>query len=215
MTLFNPSVSLLCAFFYSLVVSFTDFNYIYVLPIIYILFLNRAYIFFILKKLFALNLFIFLLFLTLLINSEFNDALNIYLRTNAILLFNISIFYSSSGYDIIRGLNILKLPKNFISSMYFTIKMIEYLNDDFKNILNTLKTRGFKAKNSLFTYETFGNIIGMLFIRSIKKAESLKNTFLSRGFLGDIYLINNYKTSKNDYFLIVLVLLVFLYKVCL
>lgn len=215
MSLFNPVISLLCTFIYSLIVSFTQFEYIFVLPILYILFLNRNDIVYILKKLFALNLFVFLLFLTLLISSEFDSALNIYVRINAILLFNISIFYSSNGYDLVRGLNMLNFPKKFISTMYFTIKMIEYLNSDIKNIFNTLKTRGFKAKNSLFVYETFGNIIGMLFVRVIRKAESLKNTFLTRSFDGDIYLINNYKISKNDYILSFMIITVFIYKVCL
>ncbi len=215
MRLFNPAVALLCAFTYSLLVSFSKFEYVYIVPILFVLYFYYKDIFSILKKLIALNLFVFLLFLTLLINSDFQSALNIYIRTNAILLFNLAIFYTSSGYDIVRGLSILKFPTNLISTMYFTIKMIEYLNSDFKSILNTLKTRGFKASNSLFTYQTFGNLVGMLFVRAIRKAESLKNTFQSRGFSGDIYLFNNSKIMKNDYFLILLLLLIFIYKVYL
>ncbi len=212
MTFFNPAISLLCALFYSVILSFSQFEYIFILPVLFVLYLNYKNIFDILKKLLTLNLFIFLLFISLLISSDLNSALNIYIRTNAIMLFNIGIFYTSNGYDLIKGLNMLKFPVKLISTMFFTIKMIEYLNNDVKNILNTLKTRGFKAKNSLFTYQTFGNIIGMLFIRAINKTQSLNDTFLSRSFNGNIYLINNYTIQKTDYILVFLIFLIFLYK---
>ena len=109
----------------------------------------------------------------------------------------------------------MKFPAKFTSSTFFTLKMIESLTSDFKSIKTTLKARGFRANSSLFTYYTFGNVLGMLFVKSIRKSNSLKDSFLSRGFLGQIYLNDEFCISKRDYNLIVAVCLTVLLKVVL
>ena len=213
MSIFNPAISLVCAFCYSLIVSFSYFEVYFLLPIVFLLFINRTHLLIILKKLLFLNLFIFILFLTLLYSSTFEDALNIYIRANAIILFNLCLFFSSKGYDIVRALSILKLPKSLVSSTYFTLKMIEVLSQDFVLIKNSLKARGFKANTSLFTYETFGNVLGLLFVKAIRKSYALKQTFMHRGFKGEIFLNDDFSLGKKDFLLILTTFFIILIKV--
>lgn len=52
--------------------------------------------------------------------------------------------------------------------------MIQSLSDEIKRVRQTLKARGFKAASNLFSYETFGNIFGHIFILSIKKQTRCK-----------------------------------------
>jgi len=215
MKTFNPAISLILAFIFSLLVSFSTFDVIYLLPIFTLFYYVKKHLRAIFKKLLFLNLFIFVLFLVLLIESSLEEALNVYIRTNVIILFNLCVFYSSKGYDIVRGLCLLKFPDKFTSSTFFTLKMIESLTSDFKNIKTTLKARGFKANSSMFTYYTFGNVLGMLFVKSIRKSNSLKDSFIARGFDGKIYLNDEFKISKVDYSLIFAVALTVLLKVVL
>ena len=213
MSIFNPAISLVCAFLYSLIVSFSYFEVYFLFPLAFLLFVNKVHLFTIFKKLLFLNLFIFILFLTLLYSSTFYDSLNIYIRANAIILFNLCLFFSSKGYDIVRALSILKLPKSLVSTTYFTLKMIEFLSQDFVLIKNSLKARGFKARTSLFTYETFGNILGLLFVKAIRKSYALKQTFIYRGFKGEIFLNDDFSLNKNDLFLVVVTFFTILIKV--
>ncbi|MGA1940436.1 CbiQ family ECF transporter T component [Arcobacter sp. YIC-310] len=210
---FNPSISLLSAFIYSILVSFSAFEFYYIFPIIFLLFCQKKHLFLILRKLLFLNFFIFILFLTLLYSSSLNEALNIYIRANAILLFNIALFFTSKGYDIVRALNSLNFPSSVVSSTYFTLKMIEFLTKDFTLIKNSLKARGFKADTSLFTYETFGNIMGLLFVKAIRKSYSLRQTFIYRGFKNKIYLNEDFIVQVYDKYLIFTVLFTILTKV--
>lgn len=213
MKFINPAVALACAFIYSLIVSFSIFEVYFLLPILFVLYLQKEVLKDIFKKLLFLNLFIFVLFLVLFFSTTLQEALNVYIRANAIILFNIALFFYSKGYDIVRALNILKFPNVVVSSMYFTLKMIEFLNNDFKALRNTLKARGFKARSSLFTYETFGNIVGLLLVKSIRKASSMQDTFEARGFNGKIYLNDDFNINKLDYILIILVLFIIVVKV--
>lgn len=210
---FNPAVALIVSFVYSLVISFSYYKFYFLLPLLFILYLNKENLLIIFKKLLFLNIFIFVLFLVLLIESTFKDALNIYVRANSIILFNLTLFFNSYGYDIVRGLKILKFPSSFIATTYFALKIIDYLVDNIKSIKKNLKSRGFKANTSLFTYEVFGNIFGMLFVKVIMKSQRLKNSFKARGFKGEIYLNDSFSIEKVDLILIFLLFFMIIIKV--
>lgn len=209
MNKFNASVLLFCAFLYSIFISFNTFEFLYTLPIVFMIYCEYKNIFKILKKLLFLNLFIFMIFVVLLLQDSLQEALNIYIRTNMIILFNLLLFSNSSGYDIVRALNELRFPKKIVSSVYFTLKMIQTLSDEFIKIKQTLKARGFQASTTIFAYETYGNLFGHIFVKSIKKANAMQDSFKLRGFHGKIYLINNSKLSVYDVILIFLVCLLY------
>lgn len=213
MSRFSSSILLISAFLYSIFVSFNTVEFIFLFPIAYVAYCEYENIIEILKKLLFLNLFILMIFVVLLIQGSFEEALNIYIRTNLIILFNLLLFSHSSGYDVVRALNELRFPKKFVSAVYFTLKMIQTLTDEFKKIKTTLRARGFRANSSMFTYETYGNLFGHIFVKSIKKAQALQDSFELRGFKGKIYLINNYKLSVYDLILLFLVCMLFVQKV--
>ncbi|WP_164970007.1 energy-coupling factor transporter transmembrane protein EcfT [Arcobacter sp. CECT 8983] len=205
----SPTASFIAAIFYSLFISFSNVEFLYFLPLLYVLFCEYKNFFQIFKRVILLNVFIVMIFVVLLFQTSLDEALNVYLRTNMIIIFNIAIFFRSSGYDIVRALNDLKFPKTVVSSIYFTLKMIQVLSDELKTIRQTLKARGFRANSSLFAYETYGNLFGHIFVKSIRKAYALEQTFSLRGFHGRIYLINTIKISFYDLILIFLITLIY------
>lgn len=208
----NEAVKLIVSLLFSFLVAFSSLEYFYILPILAVLFYEQKNIIKIFKKLVLLN--IFIIFLVLFVAfQDFSMAVELFLRTNLILLFNITIFHKSKGYDIVRGFNTLKVSPKFISIFYFTISLIEYLFIEFKNIKNSLKARGFSAKTSMFVYETFGNIFAMMFIKAIKKSEDMRLSMIARGFNSQIFLLETNEISKKDIFVLSLVGIIFLIKV--
>ncbi len=212
---FNPAISLICAFIFTLSASFSNFNIYFLLPIIFLVAVNFSNSLEVLKKLLFLNLFIFTIFIFVWFQADFYEAINIYLRTNIIIFFNLLLFFDSKGLDIIRGFFLLKFPKRFISAFYFTWKMIIELQNEFKNIKISLVSRNFSNKTSLFTYQTYGNILGLLFIKSMQKAQNLKDSFDLRGFNGEIYLNSDFSLSKFDYVLLFITIFTLILKVFL
>lgn len=212
---FNPAISLICAFIFTLSASFSNFNIYFLLPIIFLVAVNFSNSLEVLKKLLFLNLFIFTIFIFVWFQADFYEAINIYLRTNIIIFFNLLLFFDSKGLDIIRGFFLLKFPKRFISAFYFTWKMIIELQNEFKNIKISLVSRNFSNKTSLFTYQTYGNILGLLFIKSMQKAQNLKDSFDLRGFNGEIYLNSDFSLSKYDYILLFITIFTLILKVFL
>lgn len=207
----NEAVKLIVSLLFSFLLAFSSLEYFYILPILAVLFYEQKNIIKIFKKLVLLN--IFIIFLVLFVAfQDLQMAIELFLRTNLILLFNITIFYKSKGYDIVRGFNTLQVSPKFISIFYFTISLIEYLFIEFKNIKNSLKARGFNAKTSMFVYETFGNIFAMMFIKAIKKSEDMHYSMIARGFNSQIFLLETNEISKKDIFVLSLVGIIILIK---
>ena len=210
----KQSLYLINAFFYSLVVAFLPFEYIFIAPLILILANEKEYIFRIFKKLFFLNSFIIILVIFVYFQNS-KEGIELFIRTNMILLFNISIFYKSKGYDIVRGLDSLNFSSKIVSIFYFTLSLIDYLMIDFKKTKDSLKARGFVANTSMFTYQTYGNIFAMIFIKAIKKSEDMKCSMNSRGFENRIYFLNSSKIGffeKALSFMIVIILIKVVYE---
>ena len=93
--------------------------------------------------------------------------------------------------------------------------MIIELQNEFRNIKISLISRNFSNKTSLFTYQTYGNILGLLFIKSMQKAQNLKDSFDLRGFNGEIYLNSDFSLSKYDYVLLFITIFTLILKVFL
>lgn len=210
----NQALKLLASFLYSGLVAFFSLDFIYLLPILIVLYFEKEYFFGILKKLFLLNFFIFVLVIFVAF-QDINKAVELFFRTNLILLFNLTLFYKSKAYDIVRGLYSLKSPAVLISVSYFTISLIEYLTAEFTNIKTTLKLRGFSAKTSVFTYKTYGNIFALMFIKAFKKADDMNDSMKARGYKGEIFLLKSNDISSKDILLISIIIMLILLKVVL
>ena len=210
----KESLCLVTAFLYSIVVAFSSLDTFFLMPIFIVLLSQKENILKIFKKLFFLNFFIVVLVVFVFFQNK-NEAIELFFRTNLILLFNISLFYKSKGYDIVRGLDSLKMPSKIVSVFYFTLTLIDYLMVDFKKTKESLKARGFKANTSMFTYQTYGNIFAMIFIKALKKSEDMKYSMNARGFEDRIYFLSSNKIGffeKVLFFSVVFILLKVVYE---
>ncbi|WP_419764562.1 MAG: energy-coupling factor transporter transmembrane component T family protein [Arcobacter sp.] len=205
----KESLNLINSFLFSIVVSFFPLTFVFLLPIFVVLFIEKDKLNKIFRKLIYLNFFIFILVLFVFFQNK-DEAIEIFFRTNLILLFNIALFYKSKGYDIVRGLDSLGFPEKFVSVFYFTISLIEHLMFSFKEIKNSLKSRGFRSSTSLFTYQTYGNIFALIFIKAIKKSEDMRCSMTTRGFENKIYFLKSDKIATFEIVLFSLIVIIYL-----
>jgi len=203
----KESLTLLSATLYSFIASFSVLEYIFVFPLLMVLFSEKRYFIKILKKLLLLNIFIGILVLFVYFQNSSN-ALELLIRTNLILLFNLTLFHKSQGYDIVRGLDDLGFPSKIVSVFYFTLNLISYLMKEFKEMKNTLKLRGFKNNTSLYSYQTYGNIFAMMFIKALKKSENIQFSMDARGFKNKIYFLHSSNVSSFDKILLGFIIII-------
>ena len=154
-----------------------------------------------------MNIFIILVSISAVINKNYELALLIFLRSNTLLLFTLLIFHNKTLFDIAMGMKTLKVSDKLSSLFFFVAKFIVIIKEEFNTTKKTLKIRNFNPKSSIFSYQIYANIIGMLIVKSFDRAEKLKNTMVLRNFKGVIYQSKDEKFAKIDFIILISVIL--------
>lgn len=208
----NHSLKIISSLVYSLFIIYTPFTIINLLPILYIVILSYKDILYIIKKIFVLNFFVVFLVAFVYLQNQ-NEAITLFYKINAILLFNITLFNKIDGIDLVRALKSLKVPHKLTTIFYFSIVLIKYLQNEIKEVKNTLKLRGFIPKTNLFTYKTYGYVFGLLFIKVLRKADEINLSMETRNCKTEIYLFEATILNKRDFVLIGVILFVILMRI--
>jgi len=177
------------------------------LPTILLMVLQRDALVETFKRVLFLNIFIVIMVLSAVIHKEYNYALLIALRANAIIIFALLIFHNKSLFDIANGMQTLRLPDKLVSLFFFVGKFIIIIKQEFNITKNVMKVRNFRGKTNLFSYKVYANVIGMLIVKCFDRAEKLKNSMILRNFQGRIYQSKKENFSKVDFLILFSVLL--------
>ena len=60
------------------------------------------------------------------------------------------------------------------------------------------RSRGWKRKTNALTLRLTANLVGMLLVRSLERAEHIRDAMLSRGYTGKIETIEDFRVSRGD-----------------
>ncbi len=204
----SPSFGLISIFIYSFGLSFINSAYltIFLAPLL-LMILQKKAILSTLKKLLFLNIFIILMGISAIINQDYQYALLIVLRANALILFTLLIFHDKTLFDIAASLHTLKVPDKLISLFFFVGKFVIIIKDEFETTKKVMKIRNFKSKSNAFSYKIYANVIGMMIVKCFDRAEKLKNSMILRNFQGKIYQSKIDKFSKIDFLILLTVLI--------
>ncbi|WP_170999461.1 CbiQ family ECF transporter T component [Campylobacter sp. MIT 12-5580] len=209
----NLSLSLLGAFIFSIKIALsTRLDYIFLLPLIFVLLLKRASILKALKALVVLNIFILFLALSAFINENYHLALLIIIRANLILFFTLLLFCKENLYKIAQAFYDLRLSSKLSFIFYFSAKFIQDLCLEFMRLKKTLKTRAFRHKSSLFAYKIYANCVAMLFISAIYKSQKLEYALICRNFKLKLYRFEKFSFSLLDCVFLGLILAMFCFS---
>ncbi len=209
----KESIAILLLLFYSLFLGLSDFLHIAMfLPIFLEIYRNKSEIFIIFKKLILLNIFIAIIAFTVYFSNE-KLAILIFIRSNLVVLLALLLFHNRNYFDIALGLKDAKMPNWIVNIFYFNAKFIYMFLHDIKNFKKNLLLRGFRPKINLFTYQTYANFIGLLFVHALYKANTLSNMLILRGFKDEIYSLKKpEKIGKYEIILFIFTIFSFIFS---
>lgn len=195
----NCAIMLLCFAIYSFGVALSShIYYLFFLPVLILFALNFDKFKEIFTRLFYLNFFIIILVLGVVFEGNFTLGILIFLRSNLIILFGILLFINSQTSDISQGFYNLKFGKKISALIYFCLNFINSLKLEFARQKKVLQVRGFVPQTTIFTYKIYANLIALLFLFALKKAEDLRKTMIVRGFDGIFYHTQKEKIAKAE-----------------
>lgn len=224
---FDPRVRLIILFFMVLMVLFInqDHKLIYLLVLSITIALiskefNKAHI----KRLLKLNIIMLSIFILVPISIEgktffyINDIVWSYeglyrssiisLKAN-IIFFLMNIFVINMPlYELGVSLHSLMISKKLIHILLFMVRYINVIDEEYNKLTTAIKLRGFIPRPSIHTLKVYGQIIGILLIRSFERSEKVYNAMRLRGYNGNFYILKKLTIRPHDYILIILSLII-------
>ncbi len=139
-------------------------------------------------------------------------ALQITLKSNAILLAFIALVSTMTIATLGNALNRLHMPQKIVYLLLIAYRYVFVLEQEYRRLSCAMKVRGFEPKTNLHTYRSYAYLFGMLLVRASARADRVYQSMLCRGFKGKFYCLHQFEFSKLDRawaagFIIILILL--------
>ena len=83
-----------------------------------------------------------------------------------------------------HALHRLMVSKKIVYLILMTYRYIHLLENEYQRTIRALRMRGFNPRTNLHTYKTYAYVIGMIFVKSVARAERIEWAMRCRGFDG-------------------------------
>ena len=120
------------------------------------------------------------------------------LKTNAIALYTVSLPGTSTVMSLSHAMLHLRFPRKLVTIFYFFYRYTGVISREFSTMQRMLKARAFHATSNLHTVRVYGYFTGILFIRSIERAERVYHALVMRNFTGEFPLLFHFNARGND-----------------
>lgn len=139
--------------------------------------------------------------LTLLVTSGMENAISMMLRISASVLLLLVLVSSTPFMDVLWALRWFRLPTLLSDMLMFTYRFIFVMLDESGRMRLARASRGFRGGRSLLDREAFkvlSNTIGMIFLRSYRRADRVYLALLSRGYDGKVRTLGGFRVRARD-----------------
>lgn len=105
-----------------------------------------------------------------------------------------------------------RLPPKFVHLVLFSVRYLKVLEDEYQRLHTAMRMRGFRPGCNRWTFRVYGQLVGMLIVRSLERSERILTAMKCRGFRGSYYLWQHFHYRPRDLvFVIGMLLSVFAY----
>ena len=120
------------------------------------------------------------------------------LKTNAILLAVLALLASNPVNDILHALAHLKVPPKLVTMFLLFYRYLHVLHHEYLRLRQAVVVRCFQPGTNLHTYRTYGQLMGVLLLRSLDRSERVYHAMLCRGFSGTFWLLDHFAWRRAD-----------------
>jgi len=124
------------------------------------------------------------------------------LKTNAIILYFITLLATSSVAELGHGMAKLHLPTKLCLLLLFSYRYIFVIHQEYQRLARAARLRGFQPGTNLHTYKSYAHLFGMTLVKSWNRAERVHQAMLLRGFNGRFYTLDETNLRKQDLLLL-------------
>jgi cobalt/nickel transport system permease protein len=130
------------------------------------------------------------------------------LKANAIVLAILALIGTMPVAVLGHGLQRLHVPAKICHLLLFTYRYIFIIEQEYGKLITAMKIRGFVPGTDMHTYRSYANLLGMLLVRSLDRADRIYQAMLCRGFQGNFVSLATFSSRPRDYLFGLIMLLV-------
>ena len=125
-------------------------------------------------------------------------TLAITLKCNAIMLISIALMGTIDMVSFAHALRHLRVPEKLVFILTLMTRYIRVLGREYRRLANAMKIRCFRPHTNLFSYRTYGYLVGMLLVKSFDRSERILNAMRCRGFQEHFFMLWHFKLARRD-----------------
>ena len=111
-------------------------------------------------------------------------AVSIILRINAGVLVILALLGGLGGAGLASAMTGIGIPMRLAQLLQMTVRYIGLFHDEYHRLRRAMRVRGFRPASNRHSWRTLGNLLGMLLVRSLERAERVRWAMACRGFSG-------------------------------
>jgi cobalt/nickel transport system permease protein len=99
----------------------------------------------------------------------------------------------------LHSLQSLHVPSTLVQLLLFSYRYLFLFLDEVSRLFTAAHSRGWCARLRLSALATWGNLLGMLLVRGFERTERIRTAMLSRGYRGQVQVLDHFQTGTPDY----------------
>ena len=109
------------------------------------------------------------------------------------------LFLTTPQQILFKSLRTVGVPKLYVLTLQMTYRYIFLLMDLIREMYVAKKARTIKARGIIDEQKWVGGRIGYTLIRSLSMSEKVHMAMMSRGFNGEVHIMQEFKMKNRDY----------------
>lgn len=112
-------------------------------------------------------------------------------KANAVVLALLGLLGGLEPAVLGHALARLGVPPKLVHLLLLTVRQITLLDAEHRRLRRAMRARAFVPRSNRHTWVSYGNLIGMLLVRSLERARRVEAAMRCRGFHGRLYLLDS------------------------
>ena len=121
------------------------------------------------------------------------------LKVNAAALGALALFGTSSVTQLAAAARSLGAPEKLTAIFLLTLRYFHVLRLEYVRLRQALKVRAFRPALNLHTLRTYANLVGLLLVRGVDRAERVHAAMLCRGYTGRFWFHDHFQWTGRDW----------------
>ncbi|MFZ2446536.1 MAG: cobalt ECF transporter T component CbiQ [Syntrophobacteraceae bacterium] len=118
----------------------------------------------------------------------------------AAIAFLVEMLLGNTPFSVlIQALESLRVPQPICRMAALTHRYMFVIGDEARRMLRGMRVRGFRGGSFPNTARAVGNLLGMLFVRSLERTERVHQAMLSRGYSGKTVRTAEFSARTSDW----------------